>query len=281
LNRVIAGAIGLGAVASIAGTSLFVVDGGHRAVLFDRLQGVKDNVKGEGLHFLIPWVQKPIIFEIRSTPRNIKSETGSKDLQTVNLTLRVLFRPDETKLGHIFRNLGLDYDERVLPSLGNEVLKAVVAQYDAGELITQREHVSRVIREELTRRAAEFNILLDDVSITHLGFSSEFTSAIESKQVAQQDAERSKFIVMKNEQLKKAAIIRAEGEAEAARLISEGMKSGPGFIELRKIEALREIAETLARSRNVTYLPSGANVFLNMPNTPPLPPLPERERERE
>lgn len=59
---------------------------------------------------------------------------------------------------------------------------------------------------------------------------------------------------VQNEQLKKAAIIRAEGEAEAARLISEGMKSGPGFIELRKIEALREIAETLAKSRNITYL---------------------------
>jgi prohibitin 1 len=273
LNKVIGGAIGLGALASVAGTSLFVVDGGHRAVLFDRLRGgVMDNVKDEGLHFLVPWVQKPIMFEIRSTPRNIKSETGSKDLQTVNLTLRVLFRPDETKLGAIFRNLGLDYDERVLPSLGNEVLKSVVAQFDAGELITQREHVSRIIREELTRRAADFNILLDDVSITHLSFSAEFTSAIESKQVAQQDAERSKFIVMKNEQLKKAAIIRAEGEAEAARLISEGMKSGIGFIELRKIEALREIAETLAKSRNVTYLPNGSNVFLNMPNTAPHPP---------
>jgi hypothetical protein len=53
----------------------------------------------------------------------------------VNLTLRVLFRPDESKLGQIFRNLGLDYDERVLPSLGNEVLKSVVVsgQMQRGE----------------------------------------------------------------------------------------------------------------------------------------------------
>jgi prohibitin 1 len=35
----------------------------------------------------------------------------------------------------------LDYDERVLPSIGNEVLKSIVAQFDAAELITQREIV--------------------------------------------------------------------------------------------------------------------------------------------
>ena len=72
----------------------------------------------------------------------------------------------------------------------------------------------------LAKRAAEFNIILEDVSITHLMFSKEFTTAIESKQVAQQDAERQKFVVLKAEQEKKAAIIRAEGEGEAADLIS-------------------------------------------------------------
>lgn len=55
-----------------------VVDGGHRAVIFDRFTGIKPNVVGEGTHFLIPWVQKPIIFDIRSRPRNVPSITGSK-----------------------------------------------------------------------------------------------------------------------------------------------------------------------------------------------------------
>ena len=72
----------------------------------------------------------------------------------------------------------------------------------------------------MEKRASEFNIILEDVSITHLMFSKEFTTAIESKQVAQQDAERQKFVVLKAEQEKKAAIIRAEGEGEAADLIS-------------------------------------------------------------
>ena len=71
------------------------------------------------------------------------------------------------------------------------------AQYDAGELITQREVVSREIREQLTEKSKLYSIVLDDVSITHLSFSEEFTRAIEQKQVASQDAERAKFVVEK------------------------------------------------------------------------------------
>jgi SPFH domain / Band 7 family len=73
--------------------------------------------------------------------QNINTTTGSKDLQMVTITLRVLSRPDLDHLPKIYQSLGLDYDERVLPSIGNEVLKSIVAQFDAAELITQREVV--------------------------------------------------------------------------------------------------------------------------------------------
>lgn len=250
-------AIPAGLAISAAQYSMYDVKGGSRAVIFDRIQGVQQSVVGEGTHFLVPWLQKAVIFDVRTRPRNIASNTGTKDLQMVSLTLRVLHRPDVQRLPTIYQNLGPDYDERVLPSIGNEVLKSIVAQFDAAELITQREVVSARIRQELSERAGEFNIKLEDVSITHLTFGKEFTKAVEQKQIAQQDAERAKFVVEKAEQERQASVIRAEGESEAANHISRALeKAGDGLLLIRRIEASKEIAETLANSSNVTYLPS-------------------------
>lgn len=262
--------IALGAVGFIPSFCLYNVDGGERAVMFNRFGGVSEVTYGEGTHFYIPWFKIPYVYDVRTQPKVINSTTGTKDLQMVSLSLRLLYRPNVDRLSVIHKTLGPDYDDRVLPSIGNEVLKAVVARYDAESLLTQRDRVSQDIRDAITQRAKQFDIVLDDVAVTHLSYGREFARAIEEKQVAQQESERIKFVVAKSEQEKLAAIVKAEGEAQAAQLISEAIKShGSALIEMRRIEAAKEIAETLSKAKNISYLPSGSNFLLNFGTSAP------------
>ena len=210
-------------------------------------------------------MQRPIIYDVKITPRDIHTETGTKDLQNVRVTLRVLYHPDTAHLKFIHKSYGQGYADTVLPAIGNEVLKSVIAQFDAGELITQREQVSALISRDLRARAQKYCIEFSDVSLTHLEFGKDYMKAVEHKQVAQQYAERQRFLVEKATQETEAEVILAEGETEAAELIMESMAMGNEFIELRKIEAAKAIAKSLAYAPNVSYVPSSGNLLLNLP----------------
>lgn len=259
--------LAIGALAAGVGvySCCFVVYPGEACILYNKITGLKDSVYGEGLQTRIIGLDDIKRFNIRIRPRTLQTMTGTKDLQMVNIRLRVLFRPMVDRLPQIYRTFGIDYDERILPSVSNEILKAVVAEYKAEELIQKRDAVSARISQLMQEKVNQFGLQLEDLSLVDIQFGHDFMVAVEQKQVAQQEAERYRYVVLENEQKRQAAIVRAEGEAESARLISEAIAhSGSGLLELRRIEAAVDVASQLAAMPNVTFLPDDSKVLMNM-----------------
>jgi prohibitin 2 len=182
----------------------------------------------------------------------------------VNISLKTLSRPHPDKIGEIYRKIGYDYEDVVLYSMTNEVSKSVIARVNAQALISQRGQISAMIKRELSERLANFNIILDEVAVTHVEFSPDFKAAVESKQVAIQQADRAKFLVQKAEQEKNATIIRAEAVTKEAELIGEAMKVNPeAYIDIRRIQRAEEIAKAIAGSPNRVVL-SAETLLLNL-----------------
>ncbi|KAH6801733.1 prohibitin 6 [Perilla frutescens var. frutescens] len=243
------------------GATVYNVNPGRRALIFDRRSGLQDKIYPEGTHLKLPFIQRRIIYDVRAQPYEVKTTSGSRDLQMVDINVRVLSRLIADQLPTIYRELGCNYNERVLPSIVDETVKTVVAQYNASQLLSQREKVSSEIREILKKRADYFHIVLDDVSITSLAFGKEYTAAIEAKQIAAQEAERARYVVEKAEQEKQTAIVRAQ--AKSAELIGKSIARNPAFIALRRIEASKEISRTIGDSANKIYFNSDG-LMLNL-----------------
>jgi prohibitin 2 len=181
----------------------------------------------EGYNFKVPFVEVPIIYNVQTREDEIRAETANRDMQLVKLSVKVLFHPEVDRLDTIYTRLGKNYDQKVLPAICNEILRTVVAQFSAAQLLSQRDQVSERIRNLLSERAAQFNIIIDNIAITELTFGKEYLEAIESKQVAQQEAERAKYEVEQAKEAKKSTIIKAEASAKSIELVGKASINNP------------------------------------------------------
>jgi regulator of protease activity HflC (stomatin/prohibitin superfamily) len=248
--------IKLGSVSAIAGVgivaliavvlltnSFVVVDTGTRGVLktFGEVTGVFE----EGLHFRMPFITSVTLVDVKTQRYSSASSAASRDLQIVTTEVVLNYRPDPEGVGNLISEIGVDYENKVIDPAIQESVKAATAQFDAEELITQRPLVSTSIRDVLSERLTPRNITIEEVSITEFQFSEEFNRAIESKQVAQQNALRaeqelrraqidSQRQVAEAEAQAEARIAVAQAEAEALRLQREVIS--PELLQLRFIE---------------------------------------------
>jgi len=216
------------AVLSVLMSGYFSVPAGYRGVLLNF--GAVSGVLNEGVHFVIPFVQKVELMEVRTQKEEAKAAAASKDLQNVSTQVAINYHLNESQVGNLYKNVGLDFAIRIIDPATQETVKAVVANYTAEELIRLRSKVKSEIDMMLTERLKAYNIVVEinGVSLTNFEFSEDFNRAIEQKQVAQQSAEKSKYELQKAEIDAKTAIARAEGEARSNRIKADALNQSGG-----------------------------------------------------
>jgi len=206
-----------------------IVDAGHTGVVVT-LGKVNEGVLQEGLHFKAPFVQQVVKIDNRISKLEVDTEAFSKDLQTVSTTLAINYRVDSAMSYSIYKNVGADYQSVLITPAVNEVLKAITAKYTAEESVTNRTLISEGLLEGLNEKLNESGLYITDVNIINFDFSEAFITAIEEKQVAQQQ-------LLKAETEKQTAITNAEAQAEATRIKAEAEAEANNLIK----ESLNEV----------------------------------------
>ena len=200
---------------AIVGFNCFtVVEAGHTGVVVT-LGRVNEGVLQEGIHGKAPFVQDVIKIDNRIQKLEVNTEAFSKDLQSVKTVLAINYRVDTSKSYSIYKNIGADYENVLVVPAVNEVLKAITARYTAEESVTNRALISDGLVVGLNEKLNELGLYVTDVNIIDFDFSEAFITAIEEKQVAQQQ-------LLKAETEKQTAITNAQAAAEAAKIKAEG-----------------------------------------------------------
>lgn len=224
----------------LAFESFTVVQSGHRGVVV-QLGAVKSKVLGEGMHFKIPFIQEIVQIEVRVQKAESNASAASKDLQILTTNMAVNFHIDPSGVNKLYQNVGMDYKTRIVDPAIGESLKAVTARYTAEQLISKRSEVSQQVKEILNQKLGTYSMMLDEINITEFKFSDEFNRAIEQKQIAEQQALKSKLDLERIKIEKEQTITKAQATAESLRLQKQEVT--PELVRLREIEAQQQAIE--------------------------------------
>jgi regulator of protease activity HflC (stomatin/prohibitin superfamily) len=191
-----------------------------------------------GLYFLNPFVQKVALMNCQINAYKADATAATHDLQNVTTTITLNFHLDPDHATQMYASMGWDYGERVLIPSTQEAVKSITANYDATQLITERELVRTAIETTLRTRLARYGIRLDQMSITNFAFDPEFAKAIEEKVVATQNALAAENTLKQKQFEAEQEVATAKGHAEAIRIQAQAIQAqgGQAYVQLQAIE---------------------------------------------
>jgi len=227
----------------IALNSYIIINPGEAGVL-SILGKAKPGALQEGLHLKPPFVSRVDVYDVTVQKFEVPAQSSTKDLQELSASFAINFRLDPDQVVNIRRQQGSlqNLVSKVIAPQTQESFKIAAARRTVEEAITKRTELKQDFDGALSQRLEKYGVVIIDTSVVDLKFSKEFAKAVEEKQIAEQRAQRAIYVAQEASQQAQAEINRAQGKAEAQRLLAETLKQAGGALVLQKeaIEAWRE-----------------------------------------
>ena len=291
----------LAAVLTTVAAGTVFIEPNQRGVVISALspQGYRDEILQPGLRWVIPFAERVQTYTISRQTYTMTSveqegavagddsiQARTKDGQIVFVDASVVYSVDPEQVVNLHITWQNRFEEGVVRPQARGVIRDAVSQYGVEEIVSsKRVELEVLITDEMTKGLANNSLTLEDFVLRNIRFSDEYATAVEQKQIAEQQAQQAKFVVeskkQEAEQARQVAqgqadavvirakadadarIIQAQAEAEALRLVSEAIQNNPDLLTYRYIEKL-------APNVQVMYLPSGQQYLVPLPQaTPP------------
>ncbi|MBI1857591.1 MAG: prohibitin family protein [Candidatus Melainabacteria bacterium] len=245
----------------VLGGAFVRVGAGERAVVFNAFVGIEKRVLGEGIHIVIPLIQRATLYDVKQVTYDFATEEKSKrgqvisdaihaltsDGQQVDIELTVRARPQPNELSRLHQEIGPTYAEKIIIPFARSVLREVLASYPVEDVYSaKRQEIQTKIYELLSQDLAEkYFIDIEEVLIRNVKFSQEFQDAVDRKQQAYQEYLKMEYIIAGEEAKRDARILQAEGEAQAINLRVQALIQNPSFLKYRRAQVYGKRAKLI------------------------------------
>lgn len=238
-----AGLSALGAIVLFV-SGFVVVDAGHRGVVV-LFGNVNETTLEEGFHVVNPLSSvRQMSARVEKDEEAHQAETS--DTQSVTVKVITNWRPRGAALGNLYKNYGPDYANKIIPPAVRESIKAEVAKYKVTELISKRPEIHKNVQDSINVWLNKYDLDVLEVAIAEIDFSEKYDSAIEAKQVQEQQALQKKYELDRTVTEAQMAAAQAKGESDSRIARATGEAESVRVAAIAEAEALRVRGEAQA-----------------------------------
>lgn len=228
-----------------------------------RFGQVQDTMLNEGLNLKIPFIEKIVLMDCRTQKTEYTMEASSKDLQKIsNFKIAINYNITNDTANKLYRSVGVDYKSIIVEPAIQEAMKATVANYTAEELITKRNEVSEFALDKLSPKLQENGITLTSLNILDLSFSEEFDTAVEQKQIVEQETQKAQYELEKAKVENQKKIENAKADAEV--MATQNAQITENYLKLKEIENQKAMIEKWNGQLPTTMTGSDVSSIFNL-----------------